>query len=223
MKGDAFILFLKYPVCGAVKTRLARTLGDDLTYELYSCFLADIAAMAYEVNAETVIIYEGPEDATFPGFPSAHVIRQRGSDIGERMYNAFTDVFALGFKRAALIGSDIPDLPARVINQAFERLASADVVLGPGTDGGYYLIGCNRDTLCESMFSGIPWSMDAVLPETLKRVVEAGLVCAQLEPWSDIDELDDLKQFYIRNEKRPLMSQTMKFLNTMDGGTFNFF
>lgn len=213
MKGDAFILFFKYPERGAVKTRLARVLGDDPAYELYVRFLTDIAATAHEVEADTVIVYAGPDDAVFSGFPSGRVIRQRGSDIGERMYNAFLDVFALGFKRAVLIGSDSPDLPAGVINQALEKLASADVVLGPGTDGGYYLIGCNRDNLCESMFSGMPWSTDAVFTETLKLAARAGLVCAQLEPWSDIDEIDDLKQFYKRNEKQTKMSQTMRFLN----------
>lgn len=219
MKEDVFILFFKYPEHGSVKTRLARSLGDDLTYELYSHFLADIATMAGDVEAEKVMAYAGADDVVFPNFPTVRVIRQRGKDIGERMYNAFLDVFALGFKRAVLIGSDCPDLPARMINKAFTKLAAADVVLGPGTDGGYYLIGCNRDCLCKSMFSGIPWSTNAVFIETLKCVAQAGFVCAQLEPWSDIDEIDDLKQYYMRNRNRALMSQTMKYL---DGtGIFN--
>ncbi len=219
MKEDALILFFKYPEHGSVKTRLARALGDDLAYELYSHFLADIATMAGNVEAEKVMAYAGPDDVVFPDFPTVRVIRQRGKDIGERMYNAFLDVFALGFKRAALIGSDCPDLPARMINQAFTKLAAADVVFGPGTDGGYYLIGCNRDSLSKSMFSGIPWSTDAVFTETLKRAAREGLVCVQLEPWSDIDELDDLRQYYIRNKNTTLMSQTMKYL---DGtGIFN--
>jgi uncharacterized protein len=214
VKAEAFILFLKYPERGAVKTRLARALGDDPAYELYLRFISDLAAMAGEVEAATVMVYAGPDEAVFPDFPSVRVIRQRGSDIGGRMYHAFLDVFALGCKRAVLIGSDIPDLPARLVNDAFEKLAAADVVLGPGTDGGYYLIGCNRDTLCESMFSGIPWSTDAVFTETLQRAARAGLVCAQLEPWSDIDEMDDLQQYYMRNKNMTLMSQTMKYLDT---------
>lgn len=212
MKKDAFILFFKYPERGAVKTRLARALGDDPAYELYLRFLTDIVAMARQIEAETVMVFAGPDDAVFPDFPSVRVIRQRGSDIGGRMYHAFLDVFALGFERAVLIGSDIPDLPARLVNDAFEKLAAADVVFGPSTDGGYYLIGCNRDGLCESMFSGIPWSTDAVFTETLKRAAREGLVCVQLEPWSDIDELDDLQQYYIRNKNTTLMSQTMKYL-----------
>lgn len=214
MNKNALILFLRYPEQGAVKTRLAVTLGEDLTYELYTCFLADLAVMVREVEAEKIIVYSGPENAVFPDFPGLRLIRQRGNDIGERMYSAFSDVFALGVERAVLIGSDCPDLPSRLVNDAFEKLAVADVVFGPGTDGGYYLAGCNRGSLRPSIFSGVSWSTDMVFSETLKRVAEAGLVCAQLETWSDIDEIDDLKQFYMRNENRAMMCRTMKILNT---------
>lgn len=213
MNKDALILFLRCPERGAVKTRLAGALGQDLTYELYTCFLADLSAMVREVEAEKVIVYAGPENAAFPNFPGLRLIRQRGQDIGERMYFAFADVFALGFERCVLIGSDSPDLPARLVNDAFEKLMSADVVLGPSLDGGYYLIGCKRATLCPSMFAGIPWSTAYVLPETLKRMAEAGLLLAQLDAWFDIDEVDDLKQFYRRNKDRNLMLQTTKLLS----------
>jgi len=210
---DALILFLRYPERGAVKTRLAGALGQDLTYELYTCFLADLSLMVCEVEAEKVIVYSGPENAAFPDFPGLRLIRQRGQDIGERMYFALADVFALGFERCVLIGSDSPDLPARLVNDAFEKLMSADVVLGPSLDGGYYLIGCKRATLCPSMFTGIPWSTAGVLPETLKRMAEAGFLLAELDAWLDIDEMDDLKQFYRRNKDRTLMLQTTKLLS----------
>ena len=112
MKKNAFILFLKYPERGAVKTRLANVLGEDLTYELYQCFLADISAMTREIKAETIIVYSGPEGVSFSDFPGIQCFRQRGNNIGERMHNAFADVFAQGFERCVLIGSDSPDLPA---------------------------------------------------------------------------------------------------------------
>ena len=75
-----------------------------------------------------------------------------------------------------------------------------DVVLGPGTDGGYYLIGCKPDRLRQSIFHNIPWSTKTVFAETLKRIAEAGLKASVLREWSDIDELDDLKRFYERNK-----------------------
>jgi rSAM/selenodomain-associated transferase 1 len=212
LKENALILFLKYPKRGEVKTRLAATLGDDFAYRLYQCFLADAATMTRHVNAQTVMVYSGPAGVTFPGFSGVPCLEQRGRNIGERMYFALLDVFALGFERCVLIGSDIPDLPAGMINDAFEILRSVDIVLGPGTDGGYYLMGCRQDTLRESVFAEIPWSTQAVFSETLKRIATAGLESAELQPWSDIDDLDDLKKFYERNNDPASTSQVIRFL-----------
>lgn len=223
MKKNAFILFLKYPERGAVKTRLADTLGEDVTYELYKCFLADLSAMVREVKAEMIIVYAGVDGVSFPDFPGIECLRQRGNDIGERMHNAFLDVFARGFGRCVLIGSDSPDLPAVLVNDAFDKLDSADIVIGPGTDGGYYLIGCRRQSLCSSIFNGIKWSTSEVFKETVKRLDESGLKYAQLAPWPDIDDFDDLKNFYKRNIKHSATSRIMKFLDTkgiIDEGKF---
>ena len=219
MNKDALILFLRYPERGAVKTRIAETLGAEMTYELYRRFLADLAQIAREVNAEKIMVYSGPENAVFPDFPGLRLIRQWGTDIGERMYFAFQDVFALGFERCVLIGCDSPDLQDRLVNEAFDKLTSVDVVFGPCADGGYYLVGCKSAGLCRSMFSDISWSTAEVLEDTLKQVAKAGLSSAQLEAWPDIDEAEDLKQFYERNRKRTAMLQTMKFLDAT--GIFN--
>jgi hypothetical protein len=212
LKKYALILFLKYPERGAVKTRLANTLGDDLTYELYQCFLADISAMTRHVKAQTIIVYSGSEGVSFSDFPDIQCIRQRGIDIGERMHHAFLDVFAQGFERCLLIGSDSPDLPVRQMNDAFDKLDSADLVLGPSTDGGYYLIGCKQHSLCPSIFHNIHWSTANVYLETVKRIDEARLKYAQLPQWADIDEFDDLRKFYERNIFCSKESQVMKFL-----------
>lgn len=213
MKIAALILFMKYPELGTVKTRIAGVLGPEMTYELYHCFLADLSYMVRDVRAERFIVYSGPENVVFPDFPGVRLIRQRGSDIGERMYCAFVDVFALGFKRCVILGSDSPDLPQRVVNDAFDRLICHDVVLGPSCDGGYYLIGCNRAGLCRLIFYDIPWSTGGVLSATLNRIADAGLLSTQLEMWSDVDEVEDLRLFYKRNEHRKTMYQTMKYLD----------
>jgi rSAM/selenodomain-associated transferase 1 len=146
LKKDAFILFLKYPERGAVKTRLANALGDDITYKLYCCFLADISAMTRQIKAQTIIVYSGPAGVSFLDFPGIQCFRQQGNNIGERMYQAFLDVFAQGFARCVLTGSDSPDLPAGLVNDAFDKLNLADAVLGPSADGGYYLIGCKQQS-----------------------------------------------------------------------------
>jgi hypothetical protein len=216
LKKNAFILFLKYPDRGAVKTRLANTLGNDVTYELYQCFLADISAITRRVKAQTIIVYSGPEGVSFSDFPGIQCIRQRGNNIGKRMYHAFLDVFARGFERCVLTGSDSPDLPVGQVNDAFDKLDSADLVLGPSTDGGYYLIGCKRQSLLPSIFYDIRWSTTNVFSETIKRIAESGLKFAQLPQWSDIDEFDDLKNFHERNINRSATSQVMKFLITRE-------
>ena len=212
MNKYAFILFLKYPERGTVKTRLASVLGDDLTYEIYKCFLADISAMTHQIKAQKIIVYSGPECVSFPDFPGIQCLPQRGSNIGERMYGAFLEVFAQGFERCVLIGSDSPDLPADLVNDAFEKLDFADVVLGPSADGGYYLIGFKRKSLNQSIFSDIHWSTVDVFSETVRSIDEAGLKLALLPQWSDIDEFDDLKKFYERNNKQSTTSQFMKLL-----------
>jgi len=197
-----------------VKTRLACALGHDVAYELYLCFLADISTMTRQVHAQTIIVYSGPAGVSFPDFPDVPCLYQRGRDIGEHMYFALQDVFALGFERCVLTGSDIPDLPAEIINDALEILHSTDVVLGPSTDGGYYLVGCNKDSLRQSIFSDIPWSTDGVFPATLKRIAATGLAVAQLPEWSDIDEIEDLKAFYQRNSHETSTSRVIHFLKT---------
>ncbi len=209
-------MFIKYPEHGAVKTRLASVLGDDLTYELYRCFLADISVITRQVKAQTIIVYSGPESVSFSDFPDIQCLRQQGNNIGERMCHAFLDVLAQGFERCVLIGSDSPDLPVGKVNDAFDKLDSADLVLGPSTDGGYYLIGCKRQSLLPSIFYDIRWSTANVFLETIKRIAESGLKFAQLPQWSDIDEFDDLRNFYERNINRSATSQVMKFLITRE-------
>lgn len=214
MMKNALILFLKYPERGKIKTRLAADLADDVVYELYKCFLADIAATTRQIRAQTIIVHLGPNQANFEDFPDVQCLRQRGDDIGERMFFALKDTFSHGFERCVLMGSDSPDLPTDIIHSAFDHLNLADVVLGPSTDGGYYLIGCNKTTLCRSLFAGISWSTANVLPETQSRINKAGLKAVLLDQWPDIDDIDDLKSFYIRNRHRP--SMVVQYLNSIN-------
>ena len=98
-------------------------------------------------------------------FGNDHEYRpQRGTDLGARMKNAFTDCFSEGFKSVVLIGSDFPDLPLKIIEDAFAALdSSSDAVIGPAADGGYYLIGFRYDTFLPAIFEGLIWSTPLVL------------------------------------------------------------
>jgi hypothetical protein len=214
VRGDALIVFLRSPVSGRVKTRIAKVLGDEFTLGLYHAFLADLAAVCRRVPARTVAACDGPEGETPEAFSGSPCLVQRGHDMGERMFNAFADVFAMGFERAALIGSDLPDLPPERILGAFERLADADVVLGPAADGGYYLMGCRRNSLLLSLFSGMSWGGASVCADTIRRIEQAGLRPALVEPWRDIDTCEDLKRFYRMHLGDAVSLNTMHYLRT---------
>ncbi len=214
MDDNKLILFLKYPQPGQVKTRLAAVLGDDFTLELYKCFISDISAMIHAVNADSVILYSGPEDISFTEFPDNKIILQRGKDIGERMYNAFLDVFSEGAGKCVLIGSDVPDITAGLLQDAFDILERSDVVLGPSTDGGYYCIGFKHNNLNKSVFENIPWSTSRVFSETIRSMKKAGLKAGFLSRLSDIDDFNDLKKFYNEKKSDSASSETMKFLNS---------
>lgn len=216
MTTDALIVFLRSPVLGRVKSRIAEVLGAEFTLGLYRAFLADLAALSRHVPVQTVAVYDGLEGEVPEDFSDTPCLMQRGNDIGERMFNAFSDVFAMGFERATLIGSDLPDLPPSHILAAFERLADAHVVLGPAADGGYYLMNCRQDSLIRSVFSGVPWGGANVCAETLRRVEQAGLRPALVEPWQDIDTCEDLKRFYRMHLSDAASLHTMRYLKTRE-------
>jgi rSAM/selenodomain-associated transferase 1 len=122
------------------------------------------------------------------------IIAQRGDSLGERLGQAFRDAFRLGYESVVVIGSDLPDLPREYLQQALGDLASGQdvLVLGPATDGGYYLIGLNRPH--DALFEDIPWSTATVMDETRRRAAERGIPAILLREWSDVDEVGDLQR-----------------------------
>jgi glycosyltransferase A (GT-A) superfamily protein (DUF2064 family) len=93
-----------------------------------------------------------------------------------------------------IIGSDLPDLPPAYLQEAVETLASGRdlLVLGPATDGGYYLVGLNQPH--DEFFQGIPWSTSTVLDDTRQRATASGLPTVLLREWSDVDEAEDVQR-----------------------------
>ena len=214
MNRRALILFLRYPEKGRVKTRLAKVLGDDFVLELYKNFIADILDLCGDVDADIIPAYAGGNGIlpNRPLYEAYSCVRQKGSDLGERMYNAFVEVSSLGYSQFVLIGSDIPDLPAEIISEAFEHLERRDVVLGPSRDGGYYLIGVNRERIDDAIFKGIPWSTSQVFEKTITNLRNKDLSWAALTLWNDIDDAEDLKRFYDTYKDKKVTSSTMRFL-----------
>jgi len=138
---------------------------------------------------------------------------QIGDDLGARMENAFIRIFSEGFSSAVLIGSDLPDLPAAIIREAFDALTKSDAVIGPAADGGYYLIGFNKAVFSPRILRGIQWSTDRVFEETMKRCREGSLRTYVLPEWSDVDTIDDLRALLVRNRDAGVKrSKTLSYL-----------
>jgi len=190
------LFFLRNPEKGKVKTRLASALGDEMAVRLYRRFLLETL---FTLNRGTFLFYLCfyPENSLsdLKGWLEDDYLYmpQKGEDLGERMKNGFIDAFAMNFKRVVLIGSDIPDLPLEFIEEAFTSLQEKDVVIGPSLDGGYYLIGFKDKNFSLRVFEGIPWSTKRVFEETMKILKQEGLTVHTLQPWRDIDTIDDLK------------------------------
>lgn len=222
MKEKALILFFKYPEEGAVKTRIAKDLGEAFTLELYRRFIDDMIQTGKKIDGDIFIVYSLADEANdsnnYLWQKQYRCLRQKGEDMGDRMHNAFQEFASQGYGKLALIGSDAPDLPAEYIEEAFFRLDANDVVLGPSADGGYYLIALRDDTINRVIFDGVPWSTPRVLDETLRIVRRKNITCHLLPEWYDIDEVDDLRYFYDRNKKSGEALRTLRFLSRNKAG-----
>jgi rSAM/selenodomain-associated transferase 1 len=194
----AVAVMAKTPGLGPVKSRLHPSLTAERATDLYRCFLLDrLDELAALDGVERVIAFTpergGPQLAAVapPGF---RLVPQRGSDLGERLSNLLTDLLSNGHPGAMAIDSDSPTLPMGYVSDAAKRLEAntADLVLGPCEDGGYYLIGLRRP--CPVLFQGIPWSTDRVLSLTLDRASGQGLRTHLLPMWFDVDTEPDLRR-----------------------------
>ncbi len=185
MSTGGLILFVKNPLPGRVKTRIAATAGTETALAIYRALLARLREVVSQLPVERYAYFTdhlGSEDEWPPAI--YHRRLQRGSDLGERMHNAIEEVLQL-HAAAVLVGSDIPGLHPALLQQAFHALDEADVVLGPATDGGYYLVGMKHP--CPDMFQGIAWSTPDVLAQTLDKLKKLGKKTLLLPPLTDID------------------------------------
>ncbi|MBU0994553.1 MAG: TIGR04282 family arsenosugar biosynthesis glycosyltransferase [Proteobacteria bacterium] len=215
------ILFLRAPRKGKVKTRLAKTLGDDTVLALYKFFVIDVL-QAVERTGFPVVIYFDPDDAEDElrnWLDISHDMHpQIGTDLGEKMDHAFRETFSFGFLRSVLIGTDCPHIRPEIIETAQQNLTESDMVIGPSFDGGYYLIGFRKDTFSQSVFQHLPWGTETVLEKTLEICEKKGLSVKKLPGLQDIDTLDDLKSFYREKNKQPHTpeySATLSYLSSI--------
>jgi rSAM/selenodomain-associated transferase 2/rSAM/selenodomain-associated transferase 1 len=196
-KPRAVVVMARAPWTGG-KTRLDVTSDDAAHAELRHALFLDTLDVVTSVNGVEHVVACEPAAACermreFVG-STIDVIPQRGVDLGQRMAHVFEDVSRLGVESIVVVGSDLPDLPARLLDDAFRALRDGEdrLVLGPSTDGGYYLIGMNR--LSPSLFDLDEWSTDGVFDRTVLLAKTTGLQVVALDRWTDVDGAADLNR-----------------------------
>jgi hypothetical protein len=213
------LLFVKAPLRGQVKSRLAAVLGQDAALELYRNFVLDILASIEKSGVPCIICHHPPDSGEIVKnwLGGRHrFLPQEGRDIGERMERAFRRAFSEGASRAVLVGSDIPDLTPKLLNDALALLSENGAVIGPATDGGYYLIGFRSETFLPDIFRGVAWSTDTVFSRTMQIFERAHHKVSLLPPWRDVDAIDDLKDLMSRNRNGGFSeSRTMNYLSLL--------
>lgn len=187
------LVFAKAPRAGDVKTRLASGVGDAAAAGIYRRMGRAVIDQLAGVRAGITVCYApcGAEDEVreWLGDVPGRYWPQPDGDLGRRMRLMFDRAFEAA-DRVVVIGTDAPTVGADTVHRALDALDSADVVLGPATDGGYYLMGLRAPD--PALFADIPWSTERVLGETVVRARESGARVTYLEPQSDIDTVDDL-------------------------------
>lgn len=186
------IVFIKNPILGKVKTRIAATTGEIKALDIYKQLLEYTQKTALAFSGDRLLFYDGAvQSDTFSELDFLKM-SQKGKDLGQKMYNALS--YALGFcEKAVLIGSDCPSITNEIIEEAFTNLNDNDVVIGPSKDGGYYLIGmkiANWD-----IFNDIDWSTNKVLNQTIEKLKKTYKTYKLLEELSDIDTEKDWVEF----------------------------
>ena len=189
---NALIIFTRNPELGQCKTRLAKTIGNEATLNIYRHLLNHTAAISKGAKADKYVFYS--ESIKKEDLWNTGVFRKKlqyGYDLGARMENAFSELFQLGYEKIIIIGSDLLDLTTKHIDDAFQMLNTHDLVIGPANDGGYYLLGMKA--LYPNVFKNKNWGSSSVLKDTLKDIQNSTF--SILEELNDIDTFDDVKPY----------------------------
>lgn len=209
---DTVLVFVKEPRPGAVKTRLAATVGEEGAAAVYRAMAEEVLGRTAPAGDEyeRVLLFDPPDarDAIegWLGATGVKLFPQVRGDLGQRMAGAFEEFFQRGARRVALIGTDVPALAREDVRDALESLDGHDVAIGPATDGGYYLIALKRPQ--PELFRGITWSGPDVLADTLERASRGHLSVSVLRTMGDVDTVEGLAAEWER--VRPLLDEDVR-------------
>ncbi|MBL7858026.1 MAG: TIGR04282 family arsenosugar biosynthesis glycosyltransferase [Cyclobacteriaceae bacterium] len=185
------IIFYRNPVLGKVKTRLAKTIGDEKALAVYLYMAAHTRSITENLTPDKIVYYSDfvdREDAWNNSIYRKSL--QQGKDLGEKMFRAFQAGFEKGYESICIIGTDCLELNTSSIESAFQALSKYDCVIGPARDGGYYLLGCTN--LHPEFFTQKLWSTSSVANDTIHDFQQLRLSWLSLPVLRDVDEAKDL-------------------------------
>jgi rSAM/selenodomain-associated transferase 1 len=193
LSSTALVIFVRNPILGQVKTRLAKDIGDERACAIYLQLLEHTLKITRSLSFRKFIYYaDEVSDYDLWSVPGYTKRMQSGTNLGERMLNSFKELFEQGFTRIVIIGSDCLQLQTENLQEAVTLLESNTAVIGPASDGGYYLLGLTK--LYPELFVNKPWSTNQVLTKTIDDFNNQGISYALLEELSDIDDITDLEE-----------------------------
>lgn len=187
MTSDALIIFAKNPVLGAVKTRLAKSVGKEQALAIYNKLLSWTQRETSQSQADVIVYYASeiiPDDV----WGEVEKKKQPEGDLGQKMAFAFQEEL-LHFQKVCIIGTDCAALTSDIIDEAFRALETHDFVFGPANDGGYYLMGMKR--YVPDLFEDMKWSTSTVLSTSIARTKAAGYSHVLLQELVDVDTVED--------------------------------
>ena|SRR5690554_64271 len=192
MNHDSLLMiFAKNPELGKVKTRLAKTIGEEQALMIYVKLLEHTHAVADKVFADKAVFYSNKvQDFDILDYYKFPKFLQKGKDLGERMERAFGQAFTQDYDKVVVIGSDCIEITPEIIEDALTALDDYNVVVGPAHDGGYYLLGMDRHY--PHLFKGKTWSSPDVFLDTLLDIQKLKLSYSILPTLNDVDEEKDL-------------------------------
>ena len=189
---NCLLIFTRNPELGKVKSRLAKGIGKENALTIYKKLLQHTREVVTQVDCDRWVGYSvSIRDNDMWATRDFKKFKQEGDDLGDRMKHAFKAAFAAGHKKVIIVGSDLYDLRARHIEEAFAALDTQETVIGPAKDGGYYLLGMK--SLIPEVFSNKEWGTETVYEATLSNLSKEKL--HTLEELNDIDFAEDLKPY----------------------------
>jgi uncharacterized protein len=188
----ALIIMAKAARVGHVKTRLAASLPAEAVVDLYRCMIEDTLDLARSVSTDALAIVCPRSDVAdlVSWLPAIEIVGQEGQGLAAGLISAFRIFIDRGYRRVVAIDGDSPQLPAETLDRAFQLLDGVDVVVGPTTDGGYYLVG--SATARPELFDTQRLGTGSALDSLIATAQGLGLRMALTETGYDVDEAEDL-------------------------------